>query len=78
VNLSRFVLKELVPHLDATKSGNWFAVPACDSSGLPPSPGIPPAGNDTCIVGNPTHLSGQGAEWTLHVLGNPNDGSYAG
>src|SRR5262249_5563388 len=74
-NLNTFVLYELFGS-DPTKLTSWNAVPDC-VSGAPPNPGIPPLGNDSCIFGR-VHLPNGGAEFVLHVLGNPNDGTYGG
>jgi hypothetical protein len=84
-----FTLKSLVLHeaLSGTDFSNSIAVPSCLASGLPPNAGFPPlpppsgstgnAQNDTCIADR-SPLPKGGGELTLHVLGSPSDGHYAG
>jgi hypothetical protein len=63
----------------------FITVPECDSSGLPPNPGLPAPGatdsephfNDSCIFSR-SPLPNGGGELTVHVIGFNVDPSFGG
>jgi hypothetical protein len=81
-----FVLYEALPPSFEFTPANRIVVPDCDSKGLPPNQGVPPAKatdstpqvNDSCISTGPKPAQGGGVEVGVHAIASPLDSHYGG